>query len=192
MKSLRHVWLFVTPWTVAYQVPLSMEFSRQEYRNGLPFPLPEGLPDPGIKPTSPVSPALKADSLPLSHCKSPTNPHILPDFVLTQTCKMQPAFSAQARSFSTHRHTHTWSAVCLYSHNTLSFLNLQNGHFSWLLPAQSCGLTLLHRGLIFHLGESVDLGQMPKFCSEAILENKAGLGNPVCHKNSIFKSLISV
>lgn len=64
-----------------------------------------------------------------------------------------------------------------------SFLNLQNGHFSWLLPAQSCGLTLFHRGLIFHLGECVDLGQMPQFCSEAILESKAGLGNPECRKN---------
>ena len=91
-----------------------MEFSRQEYRNGLPFPLPEGLPDPGIKPASPVSSALKADSLPLSHRKSPTKPHMLPDFVLTQTCKMQPAFSAQAVSFSTHRHTHTHDLLCVY------------------------------------------------------------------------------
>ena len=39
------VWLFVTPWTVALQAPLSMEFSRQEYWSGLPFPFPGGLPD---------------------------------------------------------------------------------------------------------------------------------------------------
>ena len=39
-KSLSHVWLFVTPWTVAHQAPLSMEFSRQEYWSGLPFPSP--------------------------------------------------------------------------------------------------------------------------------------------------------
>ena len=63
---LSHVQLFVTPWSVAYQVPLSMEFSRQEYWGGLPFPSPGDLPDPGIKPMSPVAPAL-ADSLPLSH-----------------------------------------------------------------------------------------------------------------------------
>ena len=48
--------LFVTPWTVARQAPLSIGFSRQEYWSGLPFPPPGGLPDPGI--TSIVSPAL--------------------------------------------------------------------------------------------------------------------------------------
>ena len=47
----------VTPWTVACQVPLPMGFPRQEYWSGLPFPSPGDLPDPGIKPSSPVSPA---------------------------------------------------------------------------------------------------------------------------------------
>ena len=42
--------LFVTPWTVAHQTPLSMGFSRQEYWSGLPCPPPGGLPNPGIKP----------------------------------------------------------------------------------------------------------------------------------------------
>ena len=51
----------VTPWTVACQVPLSLEFSRQEYWSGLPFPSPADLPNPGIEPGSP---ALQADSLP--------------------------------------------------------------------------------------------------------------------------------
>ena len=50
-----------TPWTVAYQVPPSMGFSRQEYWNGLPYPSPGDLPDPEIKPWSP---ALQADTLP--------------------------------------------------------------------------------------------------------------------------------
>ena len=49
---------FVTPWTVALQVPLSMGSSRQEYQSGLPFPSLGTLPDPGIEPTSPASPAL--------------------------------------------------------------------------------------------------------------------------------------
>ena len=53
VKSLRRVQLFATPWTVAYQVPPSMEFSRQEYWSGLPFPSPGDLPDPGIEPGSP-------------------------------------------------------------------------------------------------------------------------------------------
>ena len=48
----------VSPWTVACQAPLSMEFSRQEYWSGFPFPSPGDLPDPGIKSASPVSPAL--------------------------------------------------------------------------------------------------------------------------------------
>ena len=52
MKSLSRVRLFVTPWTVAHQAPPSMEFSRQEYLSGLPFPSPGDLPDPGIEPGS--------------------------------------------------------------------------------------------------------------------------------------------
>ena len=43
-----------TPWTIAYQVPPSMEFSRQEYRSGLPFPSPGDLPNPVIEPGSPA------------------------------------------------------------------------------------------------------------------------------------------
>ena len=53
----------MTPRTVTRQAPLSLGFFRQEYWSGLPFPPPEDLPDPGIKPTSPVSPVLQADSL---------------------------------------------------------------------------------------------------------------------------------
>ena len=58
---LSRVQLFVTPWTVAHQAPLSMGFSRQEYRSGLPFPSPGDLLDPGIKYAFPVSPALQED-----------------------------------------------------------------------------------------------------------------------------------
>ena len=57
MKSLSHVRFFVTPGTVAYQAPLSMGFSRQEYCK-LPFPSQGDLPDPGIEPMSLASPAL--------------------------------------------------------------------------------------------------------------------------------------
>ena len=59
VKLLGRVQLFSTPWTVAYHAQ-SMGFSRQEYWSGLPFPYPEDLPDPGIKPGSP---ALQADTL---------------------------------------------------------------------------------------------------------------------------------
>ena len=59
---------FVTPGTMARKAPLSMGFPRQEYWSGLTFPSPGNLPDPGIKPTSPV---LQADSLRTSHQGSP-------------------------------------------------------------------------------------------------------------------------
>ena len=61
LSRFSHVALSVTPWTVARQAPLSVGLPSQEYRSGLPFPSPEDLPDPGIKPGSP---ALQVDSLP--------------------------------------------------------------------------------------------------------------------------------
>ena len=60
VKSLSHVRLFATPWTVTYSASPSVGFSRQEYWSGLPFPSPGDLPNPGIKPRSP---ALEADAL---------------------------------------------------------------------------------------------------------------------------------
>ena len=67
VSVLSCVRLFVTLWAVARQAPLSMGFPRLEYWSGLPFPSPGDLSDPGIKPASPVSPALQADSLLLRH-----------------------------------------------------------------------------------------------------------------------------
>ena len=55
LSHLSHVRLFEAPWTVARQAPLPMEFSRQEYWSGLPFPTPGDLLDPGIKPVSLMS-----------------------------------------------------------------------------------------------------------------------------------------
>ena len=60
-QSFSCVWFFVTPWTVTFQAPLSMEFSRQEYWSGLPPPSLGNFPNPGIEPRSP---ALQADYLP--------------------------------------------------------------------------------------------------------------------------------
>ena len=53
-QPLSRVQLFMTPWTVAHQAPLSMEFSRPEYQSGLLFPPPGDLPNPGTKPKSPA------------------------------------------------------------------------------------------------------------------------------------------
>ena len=67
---------------MAHQAPLSMEFPRQEYWSGFPFPSLEDLPNPGI---TPMSSALQVDSLPLSHLGSPMllgfHPNILDIFV---------------------------------------------------------------------------------------------------------------
>ena len=82
--------LFVSLWTVACQSPLSMGYFRKEYWSGLPFPSPGDLPDLGIEPAFPVSPALQAVSLPaeplgkpfkyayanFQRCDSHIQPHI--------------------------------------------------------------------------------------------------------------------
>ena len=62
VKSLSHIRLFVTTWTITYQAPLSMGFSSPGYWSGLPFPSPGDLPDPGVEPRSPT---LQANALPL-------------------------------------------------------------------------------------------------------------------------------
>ena len=67
-SHLSRIQLFVNPWTVAYQAPLSIRFSRQEYWSGLQFPYPRDLPNPRIEP---ASLAWKMDSLPLSCLGSP-------------------------------------------------------------------------------------------------------------------------
>ena len=57
-QLLSGVWLFMTPWTIVHQAPLSMGFPRQEYWSGLPCPPPGNLSNPGIKPKSLASPEL--------------------------------------------------------------------------------------------------------------------------------------
>ena len=74
VKLLSHVRLFATQWTVAYQAPPSMGFSRQECWSGLPFPSPGDLPTPGIKPGFP---SLQADALPSELPGKPISSSIL-------------------------------------------------------------------------------------------------------------------
>ena len=73
LSRLSCVQLYVTPWTIARQAPLSLGFSRQEYWSGVPFPSPGDLPDPGMESTSPAVPVWQADSLSLSHQGSHAN-----------------------------------------------------------------------------------------------------------------------
>ena len=65
-KYESHVQIFAIPWSVSHQAPLSMEFSRQEYWSGLPFPSPGDLPHPGIKSGSPKLQAVSFPSEPYS------------------------------------------------------------------------------------------------------------------------------
>ena len=76
VKSLSRVQLFGTPWTVAHQTPLSIGFSRQEFRSGLPFLSPGDLPNPGIEPRSLT---LQADSL----LSEPPDPAPQNDYILS-------------------------------------------------------------------------------------------------------------
>ena len=76
----------VTPWSVAHQTPLSMGFPKQDYRSGLTFPSPGDLPNPGIKPTSPV---LQADSFTAEPSGKPSECYthqILPAYLLSVKC----------------------------------------------------------------------------------------------------------
>ena len=73
VSAFSHVRLFVTLRTVACQAPLSVAFSRQEYWSRLPCPSRGDLPYPGMEAASPETPALQADSLPMSHQGSPIN-----------------------------------------------------------------------------------------------------------------------
>ena len=92
MKSLSRVRLFATPWTLAYQAPPSLGFSRQEYWTGLPFPSPGDLPNPGIKPGSPV---LQADAL----LSEP------PGKSLLVWCKSNCGFTLLSLPFDTGKHS---------------------------------------------------------------------------------------
>ena len=86
---LSHVELFVIPWTVAHQAPLSMGFSQQKYWSELPFPSPGHFPDPGIEP---VSPAWQADSLPLKHLASPIIITCISQIMTIEMCLLHLCF----------------------------------------------------------------------------------------------------
>ena len=89
--------LFMTPWTMAGQAPLSMGFPRQEYWSGLPFPPSEGLPHPGPEPASLRSPALARGFLPLAppgvEYSVQSSCSVVSDFVTPWTAARQASLS---------------------------------------------------------------------------------------------------
>ena len=89
LSRFSRVWLFVTPWTVACQAPLSMGFSREEHWSGLSCPPLEDLPHTGIKSAYLAAPGLQADSLPLSHWGSIfTSPGVI--YLITGSWSLLP------------------------------------------------------------------------------------------------------
>ena len=124
MKSLSRVRLFSTPWTVAYQAPPSMGFSRQEYWSGVPFPSPEDLSKPGIEPKSPT---LQADSLP---SEPPGKPQ--PGADLIQNFVHYHSSRPRDRTQVSHiagRHLTVW--IWRVSKSDFQFENSRVSHLAW-------------------------------------------------------------
>ena len=84
-QSLSHLQLFVTPWTIIHQAPLSMEFSRKEYWSGLLSPTPGNLPNPGSNLHLLCLLHWQVDSLPLSHLGSSQQPCLNPTANITNS-----------------------------------------------------------------------------------------------------------
>ena len=130
------VWLFVTPWTVAHQAPLSVGFSRQEYWSGQPFPSLGHLPNPGIKPGSPT---LQVDSFPSGPTGKPIkNTLILP----VRLC------SSSQNSENINHQEETWLTERKLRHSSCRAVrqrcrgrtrgkaaSLQAGRAAWMSPA---------------------------------------------------------
>ena len=106
MKLLSHVRLFATPWTVAYQAPPSMRFSRQEYWSGLPFPSPGDLPYPGIEPWSP---ALQADTLTSQPPGKPNKVHLVKAMVFPV---VMYGYESRTIKKAEHRRTDAFELWC--------------------------------------------------------------------------------
>ena len=96
---------FATPWIVACQAPLSLGFSRQEYRSRFPFSSPGDLPDPGIEPTSP---ALEMGSLPLSHLESPRRCLVKGDCYCYHDCFYSKPRDHAEKAMATHSSLLAW------------------------------------------------------------------------------------
>ena len=106
VKSLSCIWLFATPWTVAYQAPPSMGFSRHEYWSGLPFPSPGDLCNPGIKLRSP---ALQADALPSEPQGSPS--FYREEQILSGDCLSKTSFRIKCVLMALHFISGVWLGV---------------------------------------------------------------------------------
>ena len=146
MKLLSRVWLFAIQWTVTYQAPPSMWFSRQEYWSGLPFPSSGDLPNPGIKHGSPK---LQADALPSEPPGKPSRPYFV---YSSENLLYNAGSSAQCPSIDGHLGClHLWAIM------NNGVINI-DGQVSVWVPWSKVG----HE---FHLGVDVENRGEPMRCS---------------------------
>ena len=134
----------MTPRTVARKPPLSMGFPRQEYWSGLPFPFPEDLPNPGIKPGSP---ALQVDSLPLEPPGKPIG-KVLSSLVPLEPA-MFPSSTRQKGCAPFHQHipqfpyTKNETKQNLFKNHCLNVYKVFPHHF-YYLKKKSLSMCLSH------------------------------------------------
>ena len=118
------VWLFATQWAVAHQSPPFMEFARQEYWSGLPFPSPGDLPNPGVKPRSP---ALQADALPSEPpgpcCHKWKHFFLFYDWVIFHPAMKKNKYAI----FHICTHTHVYVYVYTHTHTHCIFFTQSSG-----------------------------------------------------------------
>ena len=112
----------------SHQAPLSMAFSRQEYWNGLPFPSPGDLPDPGIEPTARCLLHWQVDSLPLAP---------LGKAQVTPGAPLKPLWGLDGSNPPSPHHTHTAPNICSLSRNT------QRQHLSYIHTVRTMPFTKL-------------------------------------------------
>ena len=120
MKLLSRVRFFATPWTVAYQAPPSMEFSRQEYWSGLPFPSPGDLPDPGMKEmpkTKQNKTKKQKPPKPTKHLSFYTNPHLFyrrQQGLYNPNCLFQESLTRKYNAKTTSKSLGIWPHLFLF------------------------------------------------------------------------------
>ena len=142
--------LFATPWTVACQTPLSMEFFRQEYWSRLPFPPPGDLPDPGIEPWSPESPSLASEFFTTEPLGSPTY-HMPPSKYIrnTYTERKDKSDIWEWKTSIAESNT-TSTCLSLVSSTTIYLTSLLLPYLpSWI--SSNTSNTVYFRALIIHL-----------------------------------------
>ena len=133
VKSLSHVQLFVTPWTVALQAPQYMGFSRHEYWSGLLFPSPGDLPDPGIEPG-------------LSYCRwtlyrlsyQGSSVHVIPQIRILDW----DAMPYSRRSFQSR----DWTQVCCIAGRSFTIWANREAldlNFYWIIRMMMMGASLI-------------------------------------------------